>query len=166
MTSSSAGNDDPVRLVPPGSSGRSRWWLMVAVFVGGVLVGVLTVGLLNATTPEFLAQGPGGAAPTSAAGPSGSEPVPVTAQARVNAACLRVINEAQDVHTILTDVDDAVTDVDLQQLDDIVRQLQPLQPRLQRDLQACRVDTGLGIDPDPGSTLTPAVPQPSPSATR
>lgn len=166
MTSSSAMNDDLVGPRPPGRFGRSRWWLLVAVFVGGVVVGVLTVGLLNATTPEFLAQGPGGAAPTSAAGPAGSESVPVTAEARVNAACLRVINEAQDVYTILTGVDDAVTDVDLQQLDDIVRQLQPLEPRLQQDLQACRVDTRIGTGSEPGSTETPTVPQPSPSATR
>ena len=88
----------------------------------------------------------------------------------MNAACLRVINEAQDVSTVLTGVDDAVTDVDLQQLDDIVRQLQPLEQRLRRDLRDCRVDSGVVIGEDPGlpapSPPQPSPPQPSPSGTR
>ena len=44
----------------PDGHARSRWWVGVALFVGGVVVGVLGVGLLNATTPEFLVDGPAG----------------------------------------------------------------------------------------------------------
>lgn len=125
------------------------------------MVGILTVGLLNATTPEFAA----GAA--SSPGASASEPpstgsVPVTAQAQVNAACLRVINEAQDVYTTLQALEQAVTDVNLQQLDDMVRGLQPIQPRLARDLQGCRVDTEVTVS-TPGTTPPPGTPQPSPT---
>jgi hypothetical protein len=166
MTASSEGELDPQAPARSAVPHRTRWWLGVAAFVGGVLVGILIVGLLNVTTPDFLTQWPGEAAPTAPAGGSDADPVPVTAQARVNAACLRVINEAQDVAAVLSGVDDAVTDVDLQQLDDIVRRLQPLQPRLEQDLQACRVDTSIGTDPGTGGPMTPAVPQPSSSATR
>jgi len=150
---------------PAPGAPRRRWWVGLATFVGGLVVGVLLVGLLTATTPDFLAQ-PGGTAPTSDGGQGAPGDVPVTAEARVNAACLRVINEAQDVSTILTGVDEAVTDVDLQQLDDIVRQLQPIEPRLRQDLLACRVDTSLGAGSGGGGTMTPAVPQPSASGTR
>lgn len=144
---------------------RRRRWVGLASFLGGVVVGVLLVGLLNVTTPTFLTEQPGGAAsgPGEQSNPGG---VPVTAEARVNAACLRVINGAQDVSTILTGVDEAVTDVDLQQLDDIVRQLQPVEVRLREDLLACRVDTSVDAGPDGGGSMSPAVPQPSPSATR
>ena len=166
MSSSVEGDDQGAGRGPSARVRRSRWWGTVAVFVAGLVVGVLTVGLLNATTPDFLAQSPGAAEPTSGSGRGGPGTVPVTAEARVNAACLRVINEAQDVSTILTGVDDAVTDVDLQQLDDIVRQLQPLQPRLQRDLLDCQVDTGLATGQNPTRDSTPASPEPSPSGTR
>lgn len=147
------------------SAPRWRWWVPLAMFVAGVVVGVLGVGLLNATTPEFLAQASAGAAPPSGSG-GDQGAVPVTAEARVNAACLRIINEAQDISTVLTGVDDAVTDVDLQRLDDIVRQLQPLEPRLQRDLRDCRVDAAVVAGQEPSSAASPEPPRPSPSATR
>jgi hypothetical protein len=98
--------------------------------------------------------------------PGGS--VPVVAEARVNAACLAVINEAQDMYTVLSGLDQAITDVDMQQLDDIVRRLQPIQTRLGQDLQECEVDTGIVTNPtgpEP-STPQPSTPQPSASATR
>ena len=34
---------------------RSRWWIPVLTFVAGIAVGVLIVGLLNTTTPDFSA---------------------------------------------------------------------------------------------------------------
>lgn len=151
---------------------RSRWWLGVLLFVSGLVAGVLTVGLLNSTTPDFATAGTGPgatAAPTEPA-PTPSGGVPVVARAEVNAACLRVINEAQDVYSILQNLDQAVDDVNLQQLDDMVRRLQPIQPRLARDLQDCRVDAGAVADPSGGATPTAAPPgstsptaQPSPT---
>jgi hypothetical protein len=140
---------------------RPRWWLAVAIFVAGLVVGVLTVALLFSTTPDFGAvegQAPDRPVPSRAAS------VPVVAEAWVNAACLRVINEAQDVYRILSGVDEAAADVDLQRLDDIVRRLQPLEPRLERDLQACRVDTRVAGGPSaPPGSPPPTVPQPTPS---
>ena len=61
--------------------------------------------------------------------------MPAAASAQVNAACLRVINEAQDVATILSEVGPAITAVNLQQLDDMVRRLQSIQARLDDDLR-------------------------------
>ena len=92
--------------------------------------------------------------------------MPVVAEARVNAACLAVINEAQDMYTVLTGLGQAVSDVDLQQLDDIVRRLQPIEARLGQDLQRCRVDTGVVTNPTEGSASETSTPQPTPSGTR
>ncbi len=87
---------------------------------------------------------------------------PVVAEAQVNAACLRVINEAQDVYRIISGLDEAASDVDLQRLDDIVRRRQPIEPRLARDLQACRVATRLHDQPTANpSSAAPTVPQPT-----
>lgn len=150
--------------------GRVRWWVAAITLVGGVLLGVLITALLIDTTPDF-----GTTAADSAATPGGggerpldAGTVPMTAEARVNVACLRVINEAQDVSRILSGVDEAANDMDLQQLDDIVRRLQPIDARLQRDLRACRVETDLrggGSGASPASPI-PTVPQPTGTATR
>ena len=90
----------------------------------------------------------------------------MVAEARVNAACLAVINEAQDMYVVLTGLDEAVTDVDLQALDDIVRRLQPIVARLGQDLQRCEVETGVVTNPTNGATPEPGTPQPSASPTR
>ena len=108
--------------------------------------------------------GGGTAAPTLVPTPGGT--VPVVAEARVNAACLAVINEAQDMYIILTGLDEAVTDVDLQALDDIVRRLQPIETRLGQDLQRCEVETDIVTNPTGSAPPEPSTPQPSPSATR
>jgi hypothetical protein len=70
-------------------------------------------------------------------------------------------------HRILSEVDEAARDVDFQQLDDIVRRLQPVQARLERDLQECRVDTSVAAAPTqrPDSPV-PTVPQPTTGSPR
>jgi hypothetical protein len=145
----------------------SRWWVRVLTFGGGVVAGILVVGLLGWGTPDFGS----GAGSNGAGGPGGrqdptpSSPVPATARALVNSACLRVINEAQDVYSILSQVDEAVTDVDLQVLDDLVRRLQPVESRLERDLAECDVDTEVTGGGSPTPEPSPASPVPSPSTT-
>ena len=138
---------------------RSRWWIAAITFIAGVLTGIVTVGLLQTGKPDFVRAAEAAAEQSST--PSDFPSVPVAASAQVNAACLRVINEAQDVYSILTGVDEAAADVDLQRLDDIVRQLQPVEARLGRDLVACRITADAGAPPptDP----TPLEPSPSPS---
>ena len=167
MTNLNELGDRSTQAAAPAQTRRLRWWVAGITFVVGFVFGIIAVGLLSAGTPEFGAQaGPGGgtAAPTLAPSPGGT--VPVVAEARVNAACLAVINEAQDMYNVLTGVDEAVTDVDLQALDDIVRRLQPIQARLGQDLQRCEVDTGIVTNPTGSPSPEPGTPQPSASATR
>jgi hypothetical protein len=144
---------------------RSRWWIAVLTFVAGLVVGVLIVGFLYRTTPDF-STAPS-ASPTSPS-PTGGQSVPAAASAQVNAACLRVINEARDVSTILGEVGPAITAVNLQQLDDIVRRLQSIQSRLDDDLRDCKVDAQVSGTatpvPSPLSSVTPSA-SPTPLAT-
>jgi hypothetical protein len=140
----------------------------VLTFLAGVVVGVLIVGFLYRTTPDFSAAP---SAPPTSPSPAGSQSVPAAARAEVNAACLRVINHAQDVTTILSEVGPAITAVNLQQLDDIVRRLQSIQRRLDDDLRDCEVDTEINRTPAPSplSTVAPSVsptPLPTTSPTR
>jgi hypothetical protein len=168
VTNSLEPGDRSTQPAAPTQTRRLRWWVAGITFVAGFVLGVIAVGLLNLGTPEFAAQagpGAGTAAPTTVA-PSPGGSVPVVAEARVNAACLAVINEAQDMYAVLTGLDEAITDVDLQALDDIVRRLQPIEARLGRDLQRCEVDTGIITNPTETAPPEPGTPQPSPSATR
>ena len=143
---------------------RSRWWIPVLTFVAGIAVGVLIVGLLNTSTPDFSAlQSSAPATPSPPAPPPPSE-----AGARVNAACVRVINEAQDVATILSEVGPALSAVNLQQLDDMVRRLQSIQRRLDDDLRDCRVEAEVSGTsspvPSPSAASQPSVsPTPLPT---
>jgi hypothetical protein len=149
---------------------RSRWWIAVLTFVVGVVVGVLVVGFLDKTAPDFSAAPSG---PPTGPSPAGSQSVPAAASAQVNAACLRVINEAQDVATILSEVGPAITAVNLQQLDDIVRRLESIQARLDDDLRNCKVEAQVNGTstpvPSPLSTVERSgspTPLPTPSTTR
>ena len=144
---------------------RSRWWIPVLTFVAGIAVGVLIVGLLNTTTPDFSALQSAAPATPSPAG----QPPPGEAGARVNAACVRVINEAQDVATILSEVGPALSAVNLQQLDDIVRRLQSIQGRMDDDLRNCKVEADVSGTsspvPSPSASVEPsASPTPLPTA--
>jgi hypothetical protein len=131
----------------------SRWWIAALTFVAGVAIGVLIVGFLDSSTSDF----------------SVGQSEPAAASAQVNAACLRVINHAQDVATILSEVGPAITAVNLQQLDDIVRRLQSIQTRLEVDLRDCKVNAEVNSTPtaapSPLSTVDPsASPTPLPTA--
>jgi hypothetical protein len=137
---------------------RSRWWIAALTFVAGMVVGVLLVGLFDTRKPDFLSAV--NSAPPATPSATAGQVVPAAGSAQVNAACLRVINEAQDVSIILGDVGPAVSAVDLQQLDDIVRQLQSIQPRLQRDLGDCRVEANVSDTPSAQESASP-----TPSAT-
>lgn len=136
---------------------RSRWWLTLLTFGVGVVVGVIAVGLLSAGKSDFPSSG-STLPSTAATGEPTSPAAGASAVAQVNPACLQVINEAQQISNILAGVGNAAADVDLQRLDDIVRQLQPIQPKLQRDLKVCRVSADVGYGP---ASASPTVPVPS-----
>jgi len=144
----------------------SRWWIAALTFVAGVAIGVLIVGFLNRSTSDFsAAQSALSTSPSPVVGQS----EPAAASAQVNAACLRVINHAQDISTILSEVGPAITAVNLQQLDDIVRRLQSIQTRLEVDLRDCKVNAEVSgtptAVPSPLSTVEPsASPAPLPTA--
>jgi hypothetical protein len=146
---------------------RSRWWIAALTFVAGVAIGVLIVGFLDRSTSDFSAAQ---SAPSTSPSPVvGQSSEPAAASAQVNAACLRVINHAQDVATILSEVGPAITAVNLQQLDDIVRRLQSIQTRLEVDLRDCKVNAEVNSTPtaapSPLSTVDPsASPMPLPTA--
>jgi hypothetical protein len=161
-----AGTDSKYPAEDATTQRRSRWWIAVLTFVAGVAVGVLVVGFLSKTTPDFSAAP---SAPPTSPAPAGSQSVPAAASAQVNAACLRVINGAQDVATILSEVGPAITAVNLQQLDDIVRRLQSIQRRLDDNLRDCKVEAQVNSTPtavpSPLSTVGPsASPTPLPTA--
>jgi hypothetical protein len=166
VTNSSEQKDRSTQVAPRAQTRRLRWWVAGITFVVGFVFGVLAVGLLSAGTPDFGTQGgPGGGTAPPRLAPTPGSTNPVVAEARVNAACLSVINEAQDMYTVLTGLDQAVKDVDLQQLDDIVRRLQPIENRLGQDLQKCEVETDV-VNPTGSAPAEPSTVQPSPSATR
>jgi hypothetical protein len=80
-----------------------------------------------------------------------------------------VINEAQDVATILSEVGPALSAVNLQQLDDIVRRLQSIQGRMDDDLRNCKVEADVSGTsspvPSPSASVEPsASPTPLPTA--
>ena len=165
--SSSPGRGDQAATEPPVQTRRLRWWIAAITFVGGFVFGVLAVGLLNATTPDFGSRtGPGGSSTQTSLAPTPGGSIPVVAEAKVNAACIAVINDAQDTYAVLTALPEAVSDVDLQQLDDIVRRLQPIVARLGPDLQNCKVDTSVETDPTNSTVSQPATPQPTGTPTR
>lgn len=167
MINSDQPGDRSTPSATPAQTRRLRWWVAGITFVVGLVFGIIAVGLLRLGTPEFGAQaGPGAGTTAPTPAPSAGGTVPVVAEARVNAACLSVINEAQDLHAVLTGLDEAITDVDLQALDDIVRRLQPIDARLGRDLQRCEVDTEVVTNPTQSASPEPSTPQPSASATR
>ena len=123
---------------------RSRWWIAVLTFVAGVAIGILIVGFLDMSTSDFSAAQ---SAPSTSPSPVVGQSEPAAASAQVNAACLRVINHAQDIATILSEVGPAITAVNVQQLDDIVRRLQSIQTRLDVDLRDCKVNTEVNSTP-------------------
>lgn len=133
---------------------RVPWWTAVLIGMGGVLVGVLLVGILSVTNPAFV-QERDEAVASAGTQPSGQGTIEVQAQAQVNAACLSVINSAQDVYSILSDTEEAVTEVDLRRLDDMVRRLDPIQQRLETDLPACEITTSAGSSPGPSTGPSP-----------
>ena len=121
-----------------------RWWAAGLTFVVGLLAGGLIVGLLGggATIPSGadVAGTPttesGGAPQSDSGAPAGA-----TGEVAVNAACLRAVNAAQDVFDVVQNLGEALSSFNAGRLDEIVRQLQPLQERLKSNLEDCDVAT-------------------------
>lgn len=142
---------------PPGGFRRVlRWWATTAVFLGGLLVGVVLTGLLSGGA-RLPPTGGGTGAPTSS-----DAATPTTAAATgelvVNGACLRAINAAQDMLDVVRDLGEALSEFNAARLDEIVRRLQPLQQRLDENSAECEVEGRV-----PTGALSGGATSPSPS---
>ncbi|MCZ2850432.1 hypothetical protein [Modestobacter sp. VKM Ac-2978] len=153
---------------PDERSGRAvRWWLAAATFVLGVFVGGLVVGLLDDGSAPVPAATPAGPATDVGVPLPGAPPTGETAEVVVNAACLRAVNGAQDVVAAIDELGEAVGEFNAARLDEVIRQLQPLQGRLSGDIAGCQVvsevaeatPTGTGT-PTGTSPASPAPPPP------
>lgn len=148
--------------VPSPHAARSVVWPVVAVgaLLLGLLVGYNAPGRTPAAAP---APEETSSMSTSVSPRATSGDATVAARAQVNAACIRSLNDAQNVYLVLSGLNTAVDDVDLKQLDQMVRDLQPLQTLLQRDLSECEVDTSIADGqseappPTPTDTSEPVV---------
>ena len=78
----------------------------------------------------------------------------------VNDACLRALNAAQDIYAAVDDLGEAASQLNAARLDEVIRQLQPLQERLRGNIQDCHVVTrlpdGSTVDSDPSLSPTAA----------
>lgn len=142
----------------PGWRAARRWVVAAAAFVAGLLVGGIVVGLVSGDT-VVPPSGDGGAEPT--ASPVTTAPATGTAAATgqlfLSDDCLRAINAAEDLIGLVDDLGDALADFDATRLDEIVRDLQPLQDRLRNGIDDCNVRATI-------ATGSPGVGSSSPSS--
>jgi hypothetical protein len=114
-------------------------WLAAGTFVVGLVAGALLVGLLGQDPPVApTVQETQPTVPVSP--PTGT--ADGTPGTRVNAACLRAINAAQDIAAAVGDRGAAAAALDAAALDEEIRRLQPLQQRLREDSADCEVAGG------------------------
>ena len=132
-----------------------RWWAAGLAFVVGLFAGALLVGVLagGAAIPSGAdAVGAPTTASTGAQPSDSGAPAGATGEVAVNAACLRAVNAAQDVFDVVQNLGEALSSFNAGRLDEIVRELQPLQERLRSNLQDCDVATTItGGDAGSGS---------------
>ena len=137
-----------------------RWWAAGLAFVVGLFAGALLVGVLAggaAIPPGADAAGGPTAESTGAQRSDSGAPAGATGEVAVNAACLRAVNAAQDVFDVVKDLGEALSSFNAGRLDEIVRELQPLQERLRSNLEACDVATTItGGDAGGAASSTPA----------
>jgi len=158
--------------VPRSPRRAARWWLAAGTFVLGLAAGVIITGLLasdssipsagRTVSPDTALSTTAVVGSMASSSSSSSSSAPgASVQIVVNEACLRAINEGQDAYNAINKIGDAVRDLNLTTLDDIIRQLQPLQGALRADVSGCHVTSRL---PD-GSLISTALPTTSPAVT-
>lgn len=143
---------------PQGWRRLARWWGWAGVFVLGLLVGGIIVGLLNDETVVPPSATDGGAttsAPVSSA-PQNTASPGATGQVVLGEDCLRAINAAQDLVGLVDDLAEALADFNAARLDEIVRELQPLQDRLRGGVDECNVRATIATGSGGSGSTTPA----------
>ena len=113
-----------------------RWLTAAAVFAAGALAGGLVTGLTGLAGSQ---PAPGSTAPP----PAASRPQASTqaGQVTANLACVKAINEATSVQNALRNFGLAAQRLNASKIDQIVRQLEPIQTRLNADSRACQIIT-------------------------
>lgn len=151
---------------PPGAGGQRRralrWSVAAITFVVGLIVGGVLVGIVagrSTQVPEASGSGSASSSPATPSAPASSSAA-ASAQVEVNQACLRSINAAQDVYQQLDALAQAAQKFDARRLDEVIRNLQPLEQRLRDSVPACQVTTRL---PD-GSVISGAPGSGAPSS--
>ena len=138
----------------PARRERARKWLTAAaIFAAGALAAGLPAGLLSSGSS------PGGS-PSPSTAPSSTSG---GGQVSVSTSCVKAISDAHKVRDQLRELGLAAQQLNAGKLDQIVRQLEPVQNRLDADSRACQIVTHL-----PGGTPVtsrPAAPASSASPT-
>lgn len=128
--------------------------LLLALVVG-VVLGARIVAIYSGSDDVAVPAPPARGSSDSSTGPptttSGSS-VSGGADIQLSAACVRAVNDAQNVYTALGGLDAAIQKLDLTKVDGIVRQLQVVQRRLKVDVPACHA----GIQLPSGSASAPS----------
>ncbi len=138
-------------------SARSGW-LAAGTFVVGLLAGALITGLLGQDPPvQPSGQAAMGAVPTAGMPTA----YPGAGGEQLSEACLRAINAAQDIAVAVEDVGTAAAALDAAQLDEAIRQVQPLQARLQAATAECSPVPGTSPVGTPAES--PSTPPTSPT---
>lgn len=123
--------------------------LVVGVVLGGGIVAIYSGSdeVAVPVPPTSGSPGSSTAPPSTMSGSSSSG----GADVQLSAACVRAVNDAQNVYTALGGLDAAVQKLDLTKVDSIIRQVQVVQRRLKVDVPACHA----GIQLPSGSGSTP-----------
>lgn len=82
----------------------------------------------------------------------------------VNDACLWAVADAPTARTQISNIGDAIRNLDLGKLDQILRELQPLQVSLRQAVVDCKITTRLPNGQVLDSTLPGPLPPSTPSA--
>lgn len=139
------------------TSSTSSWLLPALTFLAGCLLGAVIVG---AGTFGGGDDGQDGAAPPPTQGPAEDATDAEAAEGelvvRVPESCLRAADGASQATGQVDDVVAAVRDLDARRLQEIVDQIQQVQPEVQRLAEQCRSVAGERLE-DVVVTPAPAV---------
>lgn len=142
--------NDSVPDAPVGSAVRRYRLpaLLLAVFVVGLIVGAVIVAVFSGGTQFTVSP-----TTTGSTSPSGTAPTtPSGGEFRVNAACLRAVDDAKGAASALSGLSSAARNLDAAALDAIVRQVQAADRKLHRDIGQCHAVVLLPSGP---SSLSP-----------
>lgn len=126
-------------------------WVGTALFLLGLALGATGTAVLSSQSVRPVVEQAGGTADVDPG------PAPTRAGVLVTNGCLRAVNDAQDALVAIDDAAQAAAELNAAALDEVVRRLQPVQDRLQANLDGCQV-----VTQDPGEDPTASSDAPLP----